>query len=658
MSLKRNPNQGTPTGTAGGSKNKNTTKRVVDIILSPNHQAYNSPEDIGTIFYVEVGFNQDYNDPTTLPRAKPLNKNNFTYPTIGELVQIVESTSNDVYNDLEGDISATTNYYTPAINVHNNTASNALPIEKRTKKRNPKREPNVKAFDFKKEFKSADREIARKQCSNYLRSLGYNSGLNDPEAPKYDLFQAANGDYIFRLDDSQDNEQVAVKLGNYFKENPELSPLTPSEGDSIMEGKNGQRIRFTTTGPTGTNAISNNVTDIPDDGNPSIGDKAMVLSLGNGSQENVTKDAASIYMLENQSLPIDATSTNVDSLNSNYTPVPEPLEEIAKPPVANIPQAAPKQELQIQDIQFDFPETPIPETTPIQPIPKTSDPIDDDPVFAALDEAQDEGLLVFNEESIEVAGTELDSTTDNQPEVSFPNPSVQEDLQPDEVPVDVDYKQINIDAEKKWRGGQKATFKNKAGALLVLPQFDRNLTMVKTTKRDIKYLVIHTAGSSTSTTPASLMRFFFNERDGSGWKTGGYHWIVDRNGNGTRAYSDDVSTNGASGINSNSIHLNWIGGYSGAGEPLNFNITPGQVNTLKRLVRKYTDLYPNIKVLGHNQCSNKPCPLFNVPTWCEKININEGNIFRGILTTSKGFYAQWEGPNLINESNRLANLVT
>jgi N-acetylmuramoyl-L-alanine amidase len=658
MSLKRNRNQGTSTGTAGGSKNQNATKKVVDIILSPNHQAYNSPEDIGTIFFVEVGFNQDYSNSTSLPSAKPLNRNNFTYPTIGELVQIVESTSNNIYNDLEGDISATTNYYTPAINVHNNTASNALPLEKDTKKSQPKTEPNVKAFEFKKEFKSQSRETARKNLNNYLRSLGYSSGANDPKAPKYNLTQAANGDYVFRLDSSEDNEQIAVQLGNYFKENPELQPLTPSEGDSIMEGKNGQRIRFTTTGPTGTNAISNNVTDAPDDGNPSIGDKAMVLSLGNGSQENVTNDAASIYMLENQSIPIDATSTKVDSLNSNYTPVSKPLEEISKPPVAAIPKATPQQELQIQEIQFDFSNIPVKETTPIQPIPETSDPIDDDPVFAALDEAQDEGLLVFNEESIEVAGTELDSTTDNQPEVSFPNPSVQEDLQPDEVPTQADYKQVNIDAEKEWKGGKKATFKNKAGALLVLPQPDRSLAMVKTNRRIIKYLVIHTAGSSTSTTPASLMRFFFNERDGSGWKTGGYHWIVDRNGNGTRVYSDDVSTNGASGINSNSIHLNWIGGYSGPGEPLNFNITRGQINTLKRLTRKYVELYPNIKVLGHNQCSNKPCPLFNVPEWCDKINISTGNILRGTLSTGKGFYAQWDGSDLVNESNRLANLVT
>ena len=656
MSLRNNKNKGNLVGNSGNPKNQNPTKRVVDIILSPDHKSYNSPEDIGIIFFVEVGFNQDYTDSTTLPSAKPLNKNNFTYPTIGELVQIIESTSDDIYNDLEGDISTTTNYYTPAINIHNNTTSNALPLEKDSRKLRSKRETNVRSFEFKKEFKSPSRETAKKQLDNYLVSLGY-TGSNDPNAPLYNLTQTANGNYIFRLDDSQDNEQAATKLGNYFKENPELRPLIPSEGDSIMEGKNGQRIRFTTTGPTGTNAISNNVTDIPDDGNSSIGDKAMVLSLGNGSQENVTNDAASIYMLENQNIPIDTTSTNIDSLNSTYTPISNPLEEISKKPVTIIPQTLPEQELQIQNIQFNI-DIPIIDSNPLIEIETTQSVEEIDPVFAALDEAQDEELLVFNEESIEIGGTEFDPTTDNQPEVSYPNPSVLEDLQPDEIPVDVDYKQINIDAENKWRRGTQAVFKNKVGALLVLPLPDRSLTMAKTTQRDIKYLVIHTAGSSTSTTPASLMRFFFNERDGSGWKTGGYHWIIDRNGNGTRVYSDDISTNGASGINSNSIHLNWIGGYSGPGEPLNFDITRGQINTLKRLTRKYVELYPDIKVLGHNQCSNKPCPLFNVPKWCDKINISSGNILEETLNTGKGFYAQWNGSDLVNESSRLANLVT
>tara|TARA_Y100000114_G_scaffold75731_1_gene69457 strand:+ start:152 stop:2095 length:1944 start_codon:yes stop_codon:yes gene_type:complete len=392
MSLKKNRNQGTNVGASGSPKLPNSTKRVADIILSANHPAYVSSEDIGIIFFTEVGFNQEALDVTRLPKAKPLNKNNFQYPVVGELVQIISSPSNNIYNDLEGDISNTVSYYTPAINVHNNTASNALPNPKKTKKTKPKRSSKPGAFQFKKEFKSKNREIARKQLSNYLRNLGYTSGTNDPRAPRYSLFENASGEYIFRLDDSKDNKKVAIKLGNYFKENPELQPLTPSEGDSIMEGKNGQRIRFTTTGPTGTNAISNNVTDVPDDGNPNIGDKAMVLSLGNDTQENVTKDAASIYLLENQSIPIDATSTNIDSLNSEYKPVTDPLEDISKSPAQKTPSPLEEGESTIQPISFgfNFPET---EKGVIEPNSESGE--ESDPVFAALDEAQDEKVLDF-----------------------------------------------------------------------------------------------------------------------------------------------------------------------------------------------------------------------------------------------------------------------
>jgi N-acetylmuramoyl-L-alanine amidase len=154
-----------------------------------------------------------------------------------------------------------------------------------------------------------------------------------------------------------------------------------------------------------------------------------------------------------------------------------------------------------------------------------------------------------------------------------------------------------------------------------------------------------------------LTRFFFNERDGGGWKTGGYHWIIERDGRATRIYSDDISTNGALGLNQESIHLNWIGGYSKKGEPLNFNIEKGQIFTLKQLINRYIETYPDIKVLGHNQVSNKPCPLFNVPTFCDGIGIDDENIERGIISTNSGFYSKWNGVVLKDEARRIALLV-
>ena len=679
MSLKQNRNQGSSITTSTGlSTSGKKMGRIVDIIMSTEHPAYISSEDtpLGTIFFTPIGFHTEVTNKNATFKAKPLSINNITYPLIGEIVMLVEETpvGNDYYDDLEGDVSSTEYRYGGTVSVHNNSSNNALPTQANSRKSKPKRSSNIERFEFKKEFKSQNREVARKQLNNYLRRLGYTSGTNDPRAPRYSLFQDAEGIYIFRLDDSKDNISAATKLGNYFKENPELKPLTPGEGDSIMEGKNGQRIRFTTTGPTGTNAISNGVTDDPGDGNPSIGDKAMVLSLGNGSQENVTNDAASIYMLENQSLPIDATSTNIDSLNSTYEPLVKPLEQISAKPAQIIPQTLSSEELVIQPMNFNI-SAPVVEKKVEQVQEQPS--IDPNPVFAALNEAQEEGLLTFDVESIEISGTEYDEEVENQ---SYVSTSTEDDGTMAEEALDGNYYQINIEAARTWNTGGIGIFKNKSGKTLRLGRPNNSLPMKKSTARDIKFLVIHTAGSYDTETAAGLTKFFFNDRDRTGpkgttdpkagpWDTGGYHWVIDQKGDATRIYDDDVRTNGARGINYNSIHLNWTGGYSPEYEQnptdlnlLNVNITQGQVFRLKQLIKRYIDTYPDIKILGHNQVKDKPCPLFNVPTFLENIGVDRDNIerranFAKVSGIRQGFFARWEDSVLKQEARRLALLT-
>ena len=679
MSLKQNRNQGSSITTSTGlSTSGKKMGRIVDIIMSTEHPAYISSEDtpLGTIFFTPIGFHTEVTNKNATFKAKPLSINNITYPLIGEIVMLVEETpvGNDYYDDLEGDVSSTEYRYGGTVSVHNNSSNNALPTQANSRKSKPKRSSNIERFEFKKEFKSQNREVARKQLNNYLRRLGYTSGTNDPRAPRYSLFQDAEGIYIFRLDDSKDNISAATKLGNYFKENPELKPLTPGEGDSIMEGKNGQRIRFTTTGPTGTNAISNGVTDDPGDGNPSIGDKAMVLSLGNGSQENVTNDAASIYMLENQSLPIDATSTNIDSLNSTYEPLVKPLEQISAKPAQIIPQTLSSEELVIQPMNFNI-SAPVVEKKVEQVQEQPS--IDPNPVFAALNEAQEEGLLKFDVESVEISGTEYDEEVENQ---SYVSTSTEDDGTMAEEALDGNYYQINIEAARTWNTGGIGIFKNKSGKTLRLGRPNNSLPMKKSTARDIKFLVIHTAGSYDTETAAGLTKFFFNDRDRTGpkgttdpkagpWDTGGYHWVIDQKGDATRIYDDDVRTNGARGINYNSIHLNWTGGYSPEYEQnptdlnlLNVNITQGQVFRLKQLIKRYIDTYPDIKILGHNQVKDKPCPLFNVPTFLENIGVDRDNIerranFANVSGIRQGFFARWEDSVLKQEARRLALLT-
>ena len=184
-----------------------------------------------------------------------------------------------------------------------------------------------------------------------------------------------------------------TNLGRVVNEN--IKPLNPSPGDTVMEGKNGQRIRFTSVGAEGSNAVSIGATEDPNDGNPTIGSKAIIISLGEGTTENITNDAASIVLLENSSLPIDAASTNIDSLKSNYTEVQTPMEELENG-VPDAPESPTVDSLtEEEEVILDFSnpdQTTVEDQAPGGSTIIEDDPFDD-PVFNALDEALEEGIL-------------------------------------------------------------------------------------------------------------------------------------------------------------------------------------------------------------------------------------------------------------------------
>ena len=428
MSLVKNKNFGAPIGGSNPTKDESQNKRVVDIILDIDHPKYVGPDSIGVIFFVDEKSQEITNEIYSLPIARPINRNNFSPPLIGEIVQVVQSVTNEYYTDLGGNPTNVINYYYPPLNIHNNTTNNALPqVSQRINKAST---PN---FTFKKEFRSPVREIASKNLDNYLRDLGYTSGRSDSRAPRYSLFQQATGEYAFRLDESEENK---VKLGEYHKENPNQRSLTPTEGDSIFEGRKGQRIRFTSTGPEGKNFISNNVTDV-EDGNPTIGDPAIIISVGEGNNENINLDPSSIYVLTNQSINLVAACNNIDSLNSTYTEVKDPLVEIAKAPPVIIPEAPSNV---TQEVDFEDEETPtVTETTPTPPPPPIITEDIDDPVFAALETAEDEGFIELKE-------------------YHFEDPREYENPSEDSVPTDnyvvqtniADDLNINIDEVTTW----------------------------------------------------------------------------------------------------------------------------------------------------------------------------------------------------------------
>ena len=106
------------------------------------------------------------------------------------------------------------------------------------------------------------------------------------------------------------------KLGDYFEERVDINPMLPFEGDVILEGRNGQSIRFSQTVPGVT----------PWNGNTK-GDPVVVISNGqiqtsNGYEfitEDINRDLSSIYLTSTQQIPLQESNTNRTSYSQKPT---------------------------------------------------------------------------------------------------------------------------------------------------------------------------------------------------------------------------------------------------------------------------------------------------------------------------------------------------
>jgi len=75
--------------------------------------------------------------------------------------------------------------------------------------------------------------------------------------------------------------------------------------------------------------------------------------------------------------------------------------------------------------------------------------------------------------------------------------------------------------------------------------------------KEIKYIVIHTSAGYGNV--ESIKKFW---KETLKWKVGGYHRIIDLEGNIHNLYPFDVSLNGVKGYNSQCLHISYIGGVS------------------------------------------------------------------------------------------------
>ena len=232
------------------SKNRLLTVRVKDIILDINHpqaEKYGGNDAIGTIFYSDLTYTNG--NPKHELTATPLFSHVKYYPLINEIVLILSTNDKDIYG-----IKKSSTYYLPQINMWGHPHHNALPTAK---------------------------------------DLESNLTIKD--------YQETGAGLVRKVEDGGTD----TTLGKYFKEQINIKPLLPYEGDMILEGRFGNSIRF---GSTNNSQEISNPNAWSDSGN--TGDPITIIRNGQSSNldekgwipttERINEDATSIYLTSNQ----------------------------------------------------------------------------------------------------------------------------------------------------------------------------------------------------------------------------------------------------------------------------------------------------------------------------------------------------------------------
>ncbi|MHC5309131.1 N-acetylmuramoyl-L-alanine amidase [Myroides sp. LJL116] len=145
--------------------------------------------------------------------------------------------------------------------------------------------------------------------------------------------------------------------------------------------------------------------------------------------------------------------------------------------------------------------------------------------------------------------------------------------------------------------------------------------------RQVDLIVVHCTGAPQTQSVEVIKNFW---RNTLGWKSPGYHKLIEANGNVVTLATPDKITNGVQGFNSRAYHISYIGGQGGLD-----NRTQAQKTALEQEVRKAKQLFPNAKIVGHRDLSpdlngdgiitpnewTKECPSFEVTDWLKEINL-------------------------------------
>jgi hypothetical protein len=271
-SSRQNNNLGnTPSNTQG----KIVAARVTDIVLDENHKYYERVgqwNGIGAIFYEIV--NQS-GTKSVLNFALPYDSQLKTYPLINEIVLLIS-----LPNQSMGLVSSNESYfYMSPLGIWNHPHHDAYP--------------------------------------NVLDGLNDQAQQRDYQATSQgSIRQVTDGSTEIDLNSSNPSQ-------NTFVEKVDIHPLMPFMGDSLLEGRHGQSLRFGSTAKSESEK-KNNWSNSGENGDP-----ITILRNGQPSKvsdegwipitENIKNDLSSIYLTSHQQLPFSIANENFYSTNNPPT---------------------------------------------------------------------------------------------------------------------------------------------------------------------------------------------------------------------------------------------------------------------------------------------------------------------------------------------------
>jgi hypothetical protein len=261
-------------------KSQITFARVTDIVLNDQHPQFNivgQYNGIGAIFYEiinAVGKTSGNNF------ALPYNAQLKTYPLVNEIVLLINSPSSQ-----QGELSSNSSYfYMSPLALWNHPHHDAYP--------NP-----------------ISSGASLQQQQDYISSGEGNVRRVEDGSTEINL------NYKNYPNPSQDN----------FIEESNIHPLLPFTGDSLLEGRFGQSIRFGHTTLNQTSNIQNNWSSAGNNGDP-------ITILRNGQPtkvspegwipitENITQDLSSVYLTSYQKIPFSIANEKFRSYPEGKEP--------------------------------------------------------------------------------------------------------------------------------------------------------------------------------------------------------------------------------------------------------------------------------------------------------------------------------------------------